>query len=219
MIGRLLLIAAMAIGGAAAYGRRAVDREIEKRLPAEIEIARTRAIAELDKHINEVISERLVSFGLSLGVKAGLVAAIYLLFAEGHLTHQGLLIVTSALIAVFVLRDALRTLPYMAPAWRHIRKHRWNPRKALVEFVAGIAFERAYAEAMLAMETGPARYWLAFSKYNAHSISSEVGEAVADVARQTSFSRMKWRAIIAALLAAAMFAVYVTFFLLTVGAA
>lgn len=220
MLGRVLLLAAAALGGgAAAIGRKALNRKIENQLPVEIEAARSQAIVELNKKIGQVISERLSVFTLTLCVKAGLVGAFYLLFAAGHLSAAGLKIVGAALITFFVLRDALKTLPYMAPALRHIRRHRWNPRRALKEFIAGVAFERAYAAAMVAMETGPNRLWLAFSKYTAHSISNEVGEAVADVARTTSFRRIKQRAFVAVSLALVMFAAYIFFFMVTIGAA
>lgn len=219
MLGRLLLLAAVAIGGGVAAGRQALNRKIEKRLPVEIEAAQAQAIAELNKEIGQVISERLSVFTVTLCVKAALVGGFYLLYAEDQLTAAGLKIIGAALIAAFLVRDALRTLPYMAPALRLIRRHRWNARRALKDFIAGVAFERAYAAAMTAMETGPNRWWLAFSKYTAHSISSDVGEAVAEVARTTRFERVKWRAFVAIGLALVMFAAYVFFFTITIGAA
>lgn len=218
MIVRLLLLAAAAIGGGAVIGRRAVNHQIEKQLPTEIEAAQARAVVELNKRISQVIAERLTAFGLSLAIKAGLIGGVYLLHSAEHLTREGFRIVVGFLIAAFVIRDAVKTLPFILPAWRLARANRWSPRLAFKEFVAGVAFERAYAETMTIMEAGPKWFWLALSKYTAHSISQDVAQAVADIARQTNFERVKWRAIIAAGLAMFMLAVYIAFFLMTVGA-
>lgn len=219
MLGRLLIFAAAAIGSSVVYGRKAINKKIEERLPVEIETARAAAIAELDKRTSQVIAERLSVFGVNLCIKAGAIAFPYWLFLEGHLTRTGLSIVVVVLIVGFLIRDALKTIPFMAPALKLVRTHNWNPRRALTEFVAGVAFEKTYAEAMIAMETGPNRAWLALSKYSAHSVSTEVAEAVADIARTTSYDRIKPRVLLAVALALIMMAAYAGFFFLTVGGA
>ncbi|WP_411817486.1 hypothetical protein [Hyphococcus sp. DH-69] len=216
MIARLIIMAAT-LGGAAILGRRAINREIENKIPTEIETARAIAVTEMNKEIGQVISERLLSFSLNLLIKAGLIGAVYLLYAHGHLTSTGLKIVVGCLISAYLVRDAMVTLPFITPALQLIRMHQWNPKKALVELVAGIAFERAYAEAMIATESGPNRLWIALSKYNAHNISEEVAAAVSDVARTTDFGYVKKRALLAAFLVIVLIAAYSGFFLLTVG--
>ncbi len=208
---------AVSLGGAALLGRRAVNRQIEQRLPTEIETARNIAILELDKQIQQVIAERLASFSLSLLIKAGLIGAAYLMFTQGHLTATGLQIVVAFLLVLFVARDILKTLPFLAPALHLVRRHHWNFRTAVKEFVAGVAFERAYAEAMVAMESGPNRLWIALSKYTAHSLSEDVANAVAEVARTTSFRRARNRVLLALGAALVMSAAYIGFFLLTIG--
>ncbi len=218
MLARLLIIAA-AVAGGAVLGRNAVNKKVEETLPAEIEAARTQAVIELDKQISQVVREKLSAFAINLIIKSGLIGAVFLLFDYGHLSATGLKVTTIFLIFLFLLRDITKTLPFFLPAWRHVRTHNWKFRKAFVEFIAGIAFERAYAQAMIAMETGPNRMWVAFSKYTAQSISEEVGAAVADVARSISVERVKWRARIGGLLALLMLLAYVGFFWSTVGAA
>ncbi len=218
MVIRALLVAAVALGGGLALGRRTVSKLVEKRLPAEIEAAKAVAHAELDKQIGEFIRERLVSFLVSISIKAGLVGALYALFAYGQLTSAGLKIAVSAMLAGFVVRDCLRTIPYIAPTISHIRRNGWNPKQALKELVAGVAFERAYARALLAAQTGPNRYWIALSNYSAHAISVEVAEAVADVARTTSLRRARWRAATALTTAMLTFIAYLCLILVTVGA-
>lgn len=215
MIVRVLMIAAAALAGGAALSRRVVDKEIEKRLPLEIEIAKERATAELEKRIGDVISERLLSFGLNIVTKAGLIGGLYLLYAYDQLTLGGFRIAAAIFITLFICRDILTTLPYLAPAYKIARRNKWSLPKALRDLVAGLAFERAYAEALATVETGPNRRWLAFSKYTAHSISTEVAEAVAEVARSASYKKAKQRAIFSAFLALTMAAAYSGFVFIT----
>ncbi|MEM8771306.1 MAG: hypothetical protein AAGD92_06630 [Pseudomonadota bacterium] len=212
-----VLLAAAALGAGALAGRRAINKAIENRLPAEIETARELAMIELDKTINVVLRERLFAFSLGLVTKAGLIGAAYLLYSYGFLTAVGLKVVIPFLIAVFVFRDLFNILPFAAPALKIVRRHKWNARKAIVEFVAGVAFERAYAETMVTMESGPGRHWVALSRYSKHNLSTQVAEAVADVARSTSFDRAKGRIFLSAIFAAIIFSVYVSFFIFTVG--
>lgn len=210
-------MAAVALGGSL-VGRQLINDRIEKKLPVEIEAARTQATIELDKEINQVISEKLLSFTVNLVIKSGLVGLVYLGYSFGVLSATGFTIAIGILIALFIGRDLFTTIPFIVPAYRQIRSHQWRFRTAIVEFVAGVAFERAYAQAMIAMETGHDRFWLAFSKYSAHSISEEVGEAVADVARTISVKRAEGRAAIAIALALLMSGAYFGFFWLTVHA-
>lgn len=214
-----LLTTATVLAGGAVLGRRALNRAVEKKIPVEIEAAKEAASIELDKRIGQFIRERLSAFLISLAMKTGLIASFYLLYSYGELTALGLKVVAGALVAGFLVRDAARTLPYLAPAIRHVRKHQWSPRRSVKELVAGVAFERAYAKAIAAAETGPHRQWVALSKYSAHSISLEVAEAVAELARATSLQRAKWRTILALLIGGATFCVYLLFLMVTIGAA
>jgi hypothetical protein len=208
---RFLLLAAAALGGGVVIGRRMLDREVEKRVNSAVEIAQAKAAAELDVKIRDIVRQRLLVLGLTLAVKASLIGAAYWLMAAGHLTHIGFRIVVTGLIALYVARDILMTAPYAAPAFRYAREARWSPRKALKTFVVGVVFERAYAEALLATEQGPNRFWLALSNYQHSSFSKEVAQKIAEVAVDTSFARAKTLFIISAASAAAMIAAYTAF--------
>ncbi|HXI87675.1 MAG TPA: hypothetical protein VNH64_09465 [Parvularculaceae bacterium] len=211
------LIAAAIAGGGLAFGRRMLDRKIEEQVPKEIETARRVAIAELDKAADIVIGERLLAFLTALLVKAGLVGGAYWLYAIGDLNAEGLRIVGAVLIVFFIVRDLANVLPFALPALRILRGHNWKFRAALTEFVAGVSFERAYAEAIRATTSGSAGQWIAFSKYNAHNISTEIAVAVADVARSVAFDLIRVRAVIALISALAMFGAYWVFFVVTIG--
>jgi hypothetical protein len=206
-----LILAATAIGGGVALGRRALDRAVERRLNDAIEIAQTNASTELDLRIRDLVRERLTALALTLAIKSALIAAAYALLSTGHLTPTGFRIVTAALIVGYLVRDLLQTAPYIAPAIKYVREARWSPRRALKTFVVGVVFERAYAEALFATERGANRFWVAMSNYRRGNLSEEVAQKIADVAVDTSFARARLLLIIAAAQAAAMLAAYAAF--------
>lgn len=209
---RLLILAVAALGGGAALlGRRVIDREIEKRVSGAIEIAQASAAAELDTKIRDLVRQRLIALAITLAIKASLIGAAYWLMASGHLTHIGFRIVVTGLITIYVLRDALMWAPFVAPAFRYAREARWSPRKAIKTFVVGVVFERAYAEALLATEHGPNRFWLAFSRYRRGSLSKEVAQKIAEFAVETSFTRARMLLILSTVSALAMIAAYTGF--------
>lgn len=217
MLIRLVIMAAT-VGASALLGRRAINKSIETQIPAEIEAAREIATTELEKTIAQVMKDRLGAFALNLLTKAALIGGAYLFYTGGHLTAAGLKIAIVILIGIFVIRDISTFVPFAVPALKIVRQHNWNPRKALVEFIAGIVFERAYVQAMTSIEKGPKRHWIALSRYSKQSISSEVADAVADIARTTDFKKAKNRALVTGILAATMLAAYMAFFILTVSA-
>lgn len=208
---RLLFLAVAALGGGVALGRRVLDREVEKRMTGAIEIAQVNAAAELDTKIRDIVRQRLTVLAITLAIKASLIGAAYWLLASGHLTHVGFRIVVTGLILIYIVRDALMTAPYAAPALRYAREARWSPRKAFKTFVVGVVFERAYAEALLATEHGPNRIWLAMSRYRQGRFSKEVAQKIAEFAVETSFSRAKMLFILSACSAVAMIAAYTGF--------
>lgn len=207
MIIRIVLLAATAVGGVIA-SRRALNRKIEERLPTEIETATAAASAEIDRKIDDVARERLTALGLALLIKAGVVGAIYLLYAAGHLSVTGLRIAVGGALAAFLVRDLVKVAPVVQTGFSHVRRHRWSVRRALSEFVASVVFERAYEEAHAKTESPENKFWLGLSKYSAHDISNEVAEAVAEVARSTSFERIRARAFLAGGAATVMMALY-----------
>lgn len=216
MWGRALLIAVGALLGGAALGRRGLDRAVERRLAVEIERAKAVAMAELDKTVSAMLAERLRAFVITTAIKAAVIAAAYALYQFDVISGAAMHWTALAIIALFLIRDSLATLPFVAPAVRLARRHNWRPRRMLSELVAGHVFERAYAEALLEIQSGPNRFWIALSKYSAENLSRDVAVAVSDVARHTAFDRIWPRAALALGKAALLAALYVTFLVFTV---
>lgn len=216
---RAAMLAAAAIGGGVALGRKAIDKKIDERVSAEVEAAKARALAELDKTVAGVVRERLGAFATSLAIKAALFAAAYALFATGNLTPTGFRVVVAGFVAVFIARDAASILPYALPAFRLARRHGWSPKRVVTELVAGVVFERAYADALVAAQTGSNKLWIALSNYNAQAVSTNAADAIARVAAEAGWPRVRSRVLIALALAGAMSATYTAFVAVTLHAA
>ena len=208
---RLLIFAAAALSGGVAMGRKALDREVEKRVSAAVELAQAKAVAELDVRIRVLVRERVVALAINLAIKAAMIAGAYALYANEELTATGFRIMTSVLLTAFLARDVLITAPFVTPALRYARQAGWSPRRAIKTFVVGVIFERAYAEALTVTERGPHRFWIGLSTYGKHSISTDVAQKVAEVAVDTSFTRARTLMLVSAATITIMFAAYSAF--------
>ncbi|MEM9168404.1 MAG: hypothetical protein AAGC56_02020 [Pseudomonadota bacterium] len=205
---RRILLAASAVGGAAAFGRKIADKAIEKRLASEIEAAKALAIAELDREIDGALRARLVGFALGVVVKAGLVAAAFAGFRAGLYEEMTFRIVATGLLAAFLGHDAVRAAPYLPTAVQLMREYGINVRAAITEYAAAAAFERAYRETSKRLTGKRVRGLIAVSTYTPGAISEQVAEAVAQVAEAVTFKRAATRAAVAAAQAAGLFVLY-----------
>lgn len=197
-----------ALSGGIAVGQKVIDKRVEDQLADEITQAKDRAMDELAKEVRQVLREKLTAFTVNLVQKAAIFAFAYGLYLTNHLSSLGLAWTTGAILLVSLVRDAWSIAPYTTPAWRLARRHGWSFRRVITEFVAGIVFKRAYAQALEAMQTGPARRWIAFSTYNAKDLSQRVADAVSDLARTASYDLIRPRLLITIGLAGAMTAAY-----------
>ncbi len=181
-------------GAAAILGRKAIDKQIEKKIHHEIERAKLEAEAELDRSFSAFAVERIVLFLRVMAAKLLCLGLVTALYGFGLLPLLGLRIALIGLAVLFIAYDLIRVLPHALPAWRYARKHSFRPKVMLTDFVAAIAFEEAYERAAVEIGSGPGRHWIKLSSFDGHALSSEIAEAVAEVARDASYRKVRWRA-------------------------
>ena len=215
---RIVVAAVTALAGAVTIGRKVADKSVEKRLETEIDLAKASALVELDQSMEDIVKKRLAAMATSLLAKAGLIAIPFLAYAGALISPEMFKISAFALIAGFVGYDAATNWPELSRAVRFLRQYRLNAKRALREYVAETAFERAYAQAMKQLRGGRASPVIAVSSYSMHGISEEVAKAVSQLAAEVSYERAKPRAIFAAMRAGAMLALYAAFIALVVWA-
>jgi len=151
---RALLLAASAIGGAVALGRKYVDKSIDKKLDGEIETAKALAIEQLDREIHDVVGHRVGAIAFSLLVKAGLVATVFIVYSGGYISETIFRGGVLALITAYIGYDFFRHWPHVPTAIKLFRNYRFDAKRALKEYVVTVAFDRAYEETMKRLSTG-----------------------------------------------------------------
>lgn len=214
---RAIIVAISAIGGAISVGRKFADKSLEKRIGAEVDAAKDRAIAELDREIDLRVDGHLRRYGLTLLIKAGLVAVVYLFHASGVLTGAHFRWAIGGLIFLFIVYDLFRMLPQF-PIWLSlVRDYGFNLKEAVKDYVATVAFERAYHETNKELNASRrAQALIAVSTYSARRVSDEVATAVAEVVAGVSFDRLKPRVMLGLLKILGMVILYMGFVALIV---
>ncbi|MEL7488423.1 MAG: hypothetical protein AAGJ87_14550 [Pseudomonadota bacterium] len=211
---RVLLAAATAVAGAAAAGRKLADRTLDARIAAEIETAKMQALCALDRETGVFMRDRLGGFARTLLVKAALMAIVFLAFASGAINAQTFRIGAASLLAAFLGYDLVRGAPRLRDAARLLRAYGVNGKKALRDYVAAAAFERAYVESRNRLDAGAARRLVQASTYTADDLSKRIATAVAEIAGAASYDRVKAHAGVAALKAAILGCAYAGFLFL-----
>lgn len=206
---RTLLWVSGLAGAAYVAGRDALDRAIETRKQSAIDIAKERARLELDRQVGEFVSSTLRRFAYGLVVKALLLVLWGVGFAAGLIGPIAFSWGLVVLLALFLLRDLVVTLPTVLPALKHIHAHGWRLRRALTEMIAGAVFEQAYAEALEeTKKTRIARFAIALSRTSPETVSGEVAEAVAALMREMSYATVRARVLVGLAKAAVLLAAY-----------
>lgn len=195
---RIAILAAATIAGGAALGRRAVNRAVRARVAEAVEIARASAIGDLSREITSVVAQRVRAVAASLLWKGAIVLGFVILHEAGDLSVRGFFWSVIAVTVIFALRDAALAAPHLWRGVAFVRSHAWKPATALKEFVAGMAFERAYERALKATaEPGTSRA-IALSSFSREDLSAEIAGAVRDVAKAASIRIVRLRAALGA---------------------
>lgn len=207
-----MLRAALIAVSAFTAGREMLKGEVDKRKQSAIEAAIEEARARLDSSTDEMIAGMMRSFLIGLGIKAGILAALYAAHFAGLINNTWFFWLASIALTLYLARDIYRALPWARPALEHIRAHGWKPKRALTEFIAASVFDEtlASAEAQIS-EKNSNRFLLFLSGHSAEDLSTEVAGAVAHVARETSWEQIRPRVYVALAQFGVMSALYSTY--------
>lgn len=212
-----MLRAALIAVSAFTAGREMLKVEVDKRKNNAIEAAIEEARIRLDTSTNEIIAQMMRSFLIGLGLKAGILAALYLAHKAELISGIWFFWLATIALTIYLARDIYRALPWARPALKHIRANGWRPKQALREFIAASVFDEtlASAEAQIS-EKNSNKFLIFLSGHKAEDLSTEVAGAVAHVARETSWDQIKPRVYMALAqfgIMSALYSVYVFFML------
>lgn len=202
------------MSGGLATGRQVLRKRLEQEKQSAIERAKLDAEAELEREVSAVVLEHLKDFLSSTAVKALIIAIAMGLRLSGDLTARGLAWLVAIMVAIFLIRDAVRIYPDARLAYGHLKRHAWNVRTAISEFVAARAFERAYERAELGISGAKNVILFGVSGINRQAVTQEIAQAVADVVRDVAYGHIRTRVLIAAGQAFAVSVVYAGFIFL-----
>ncbi|WP_256618230.1 hypothetical protein [Parvularcula maris] len=189
-------LVASGLVGAAVLGRKAIDNQIKRKMSdATVEAVRL-AEEELDRSVQSVMRERITQFLRTTAVKFLLLGIVVAFFAVDFLSLAGLRVAVVGLGVSYIAFDLKQSLPQILPAVQYARKHRFRTRSMVTDAVAAAAFEKAYEQAQERLSGQKGQHWITLSSYNHHDLSSEIAEAVAEVARHASYDKVKPRALL-----------------------
>lgn len=215
---RLILLAAAAVVGGVTVGRSVVTKSVRGKVNKAVALAKARAEEDLSREITSVIRGKLSGVLLSTLWKILIVGAMYGLYKYGELTADGLQIAVILTTFGFACRDIYLVGPHLWRAYGYIRIHRWRPDDAMREFIAGVVFDRAYEQALIATSQSGSRLAIMVSGLDQDAISHEIASAVSDVARAASIRVIRLRAAVGAAAAVAISGVYAAFLVLALSA-
>jgi hypothetical protein len=189
-------LVASGVVGAAVLGRKAIDKQIKRKMSDATAEAVRLAEEELDRSVQSVMRERIGKFARTTAVKFLFLGIVVGFFALDYLSLTGLRVAVIGLGVSYIIFDLRQSLPQILPAIRYARKHRFQTRSMVTDAVAAAAFEKAYEQAQERISGQKGQHWITLSSYNHHELSSEIAEAVAEVARHASYDKVKPRALL-----------------------
>lgn len=188
---RGVLLAVSAIASGVAAGRAYLSGEVERRKHSAIEAAAEEARARIRETGEAYLTRGFRRFARITALKAVLLFLVWAGHLAGLWPGGAYGVILSIMLAVFVLRDSWVALPTVRLAVAELRRHGWKPKLALGETVAASVFDEVLDEAS-ARERG----WrdslimrLAGRKHD--QVSREIAEAVAGIARETTWQDLK----------------------------
>ena len=193
-----MLRAALLAVSAFTAGRELLKGEVDRRKQTAIDAAIEATRERLDASTDDIIARMMRSFLIGLAIKSGILAVLYGAHMMDWLSDTWFFWTATLALTSYLARDIYRALPWARPAFEHIRANGWHPKRALTEFIAAYVFEEtlAGAEAQLS-EKASNKWWLFLSGHSAEALSTEVADAVAQVARETSWDQIKPRVYVA----------------------
>lgn len=187
--GVLLAVSAIATGVAA--GRAYLSGEVERRKHSAIEAAAEEARARIREQGEAYLARGFRKFARVTALKAVLLVAVWGAHFAGWIPSPAYAVTMSAMLAVFVLRDIWVAFPTVRLGLAELRRHGWKPRVALGETVAASVFDEVLSEASARERTWRDNLVMGLAGRKHDEVLHEIAEAVAGIARETTWQDLK----------------------------
>ena len=216
---RAITLAAGAVVGGVSLARNRLDQEIERKIDARIEEAKDEAIKDLDGAVQRFVRRQFLTFARNLAIKSSIVCLAVLGRVFGLYSHEIMAYAILAILIGFWIFDTINIWPNLKLMFVHARRANWNVFQALRDLVAAEVFDKAYDHVMQETKDEKVKYWIAVSRYSPEKISTQIAEALSEVAASASVGIVRTRAGVVIARMVAMMAIYsaaVTYVLMAV---
>ncbi len=187
--GVLLAVSAIATGVAA--GRAYLSGEVERAKHSAIEAAAEEARAQIRERGAAYLARGFRKFAWVTALKAALLVAVWGAHFAGAISDNAYGPVLSVMLALFVVRDTWVTFPTVRLGLSELRRHGWRPRLALGETVAATVFDEVLNEASARERNWRDNLVMRLAGRKHDDVSHEIAEAVASIARETTWKDLK----------------------------
>ncbi|MGH1421559.1 MAG: hypothetical protein ACRBEQ_07055 [Hyphomonas sp.] len=185
----ILLISALTAG--LSYGRKYLSNQVDERKNTAIESATADARRRIRDQADVFVQRSFISFAQAVAVKAAIISIIWALWWGGAIDGKGLTIFVSVALASFMIRDIFVSWPTAHMVIQELRRHGWQPRRAIGEVISAHVFEQVLVEANALPQSQSNRFIIWLAGRDSSRMHEEIAEAVASVAREQSWSDLK----------------------------
>jgi len=184
-----LIVSALTAG--VALGRKFLSCEVTSRKNKAIEAAAQEARIRIRREAHKFLKTSFRHFAIATGVKAAILVTLWIVWRAHGLSDKAISISVGTALVAFLIRDAWVIYPTARYVMSALVRNGWHPMRALRETVAALVFEQVLAEAQSQPQPRSHKLLISLAGHNRETLHKEVAEAVADIARQTSWDDLK----------------------------
>lgn len=166
------------------------------------------ALERLDREVEDFVARNLRQLLINVLVKFILIATAFIFFELGWISAPLFAIIAGCLLGLFLIRDIWRIAPPARAAFTHLRTNGWKPKTAITNYVSTMVFDQALQEVTLQTADRKTKTILRLAGTSHDEISLEIAQAVAHIARDVSFDKIRPRIAMAIVRAAVIMALY-----------
>ncbi len=184
-----LIVSALTAG--VALGRKFLSGEVTSRKNKAIEAAAQEARIRLRREAHKFLKSSFRHYAIATGVKAAILVTLWIVWRAHGLSDKAISISVGTALVAFLARDAWVIYPPARYVISALVRNGWHPLRALRETVAALVFEQVLAEAQAQPQPRSHKLLISLAGHDRETLHKEVAEAVADIARQTSWDDLK----------------------------
>jgi hypothetical protein len=202
----LLIFSALTAG--VALGRKLLSGEVANRKNKAIAAVAQQARLRIKQQAHTFLQQSFLRFAIATGIKASILATLWLVWFVHGMDDRFASISVGVALAAFLIRDTWAIYPLARFVTSALFRNGWHPLRALRETVAALVFEEVLKEAQAAPQSRSHNLLITLAGHDRDVLHKEIAEAVADIARQSTWHDLRPYIFSAAAKTASLMALY-----------